>query len=380
MGRKRASTRSSACVSTSRHPRAKPPAQPHCNVPNSGRLEPRGGAARTLPDTDQGLNIRFGDARTMKTAPPVTMAMPRPCPICGGVRLNRLLVGTDHREGLGGTFAIFCCQVCGHGITDPIPADIAAWYPSAYAPHARNDDPVQRLSMAALRRTAQGKRASGVVERLLSSATLGGPVPKGATVLDIGAGSGGAVQALRVAGIDAHGIEPGASAVAAAHQAGLTTVQHGTLETVTLPMDAWDVVRLHHVLEYLEDPIATLERIAGLLNPSGRLVISVPNLGGLGRRMFGASWDGLELPRHLHHFTRHSLERAVGDVGLRVEMSWTACVFGIFAGSLDARVHGGQRQSGLGQSLALKAVVFPLELAAATVGMGDALVLVARRP
>jgi 2-polyprenyl-3-methyl-5-hydroxy-6-metoxy-1,4-benzoquinol methylase len=290
-----------------------------------------------------------------------------------------VLVGTDHREGLGGSFSVFCCRICGHGITDPIPADLSAWYPSDYAPHTHAGGLIQRAGTAAIRRTARDAYGSAFIAHAVSASALGGPLAPGASVLDIGAGSGAAVGALRDAGFDAHGVEPGARAVAAAHEAGITTLMHGTLETVALAPGAWDVVRLHHVLEHIPDPVTTLARIAELLSPTGRVVITVPNFGGLGERLFGASWDGLELPRHLHHFTRSSLEHAVGALGLRVTAAWTACVVGVYAGSLDALAHHGRRQAGWSGSMPLNAILFPLEFTAALAGAGDALVLVACR-
>ncbi|HWO05789.1 MAG TPA: hypothetical protein VNQ54_13395, partial [Methylomirabilota bacterium] len=52
------------------------------------------------------------------------------------------------------------------------------------------------------------------------------------------------------------------------------------------------------------------------------LVIEVPNAGGLGARIFGRAWSGLELPRHLSHFTPATLERAAVQAGGRVVWCW----------------------------------------------------------
>ena len=80
-----------------------------------------------------------------------------------------------------------------------------------------------RVVEAAIRRTAARpmpaarRRAATAV---VPDADMGGPLAPGARLLDVGAGNGTAVRALRAAGVDAHGIEPEARAVAAARAAG----------------------------------------------------------------------------------------------------------------------------------------------------------------
>jgi len=48
----------------------------------------------------------------------------------------------------------------------------------------------------------------------------------------------------------------------------------------------------------------------------------VPNVGGLGAKMFGKAWSGLELPRHLSQFSPASLQRAVEQAGGRITWCW----------------------------------------------------------
>jgi len=52
------------------------------------------------------------------------------------------------------------------------------------------------------------------------------------------------------------------------------------------------------------------------------VIVEVPNAGGLGARLFGRAWSGLELPRHLSHFTPETLERTVRKAGGRVVWCW----------------------------------------------------------
>ena len=70
-----------------------------------------------------------------------------------------------------------------------------------------------------------------------------------------------------------------------------------------------------HVLEHLPDPVGDLRRMLTWLAPGGLCVLEVPNAGGLGASLFGAAWSGLELPRHLWHFTHESLAAHVRRAG-----------------------------------------------------------------
>jgi hypothetical protein len=58
----------------------------------------------------------------------------------------------------------------------------------------------------------------------------------------------------------------------------------------------------------MQDPRATLRQARDLISPGGVLIVAVPNAGGLQARAFGPKWLHLDVPRHLYHFTRSSLE------------------------------------------------------------------------
>ena len=72
------------------------------------------------------------------------------------------------------------------------------------------------------------------------------------------------------------------------------------------------------VLEHLHDPRGTLTEIRRILKPDGWLMFSVPNFGSWERRFFGRYWYALDLPRHLQHFTPHTLRRTLDAAGFDV--------------------------------------------------------------
>ena len=302
------------------------------------------------------------------------------CALCHSTNATTFFEATDHREQLGGRFAIVGCADCGLVRTEPRPDDLGSWYPPEYRNHSAREPLTVRVIGRALAYNA-GSGRNELMARLASSAVpnaaVGPPLPRGARVLDVGAGNGSAVARLRAAGLDAWGVEPSEAAVAVAHGNGTTTVVAGTMETTPLAHEKWDLIRFTHVLEHVPNPVATLSSAAKALTPSGRIVILVPNFAGAGRRLFGNAWDGLEVPRHLHHFTAGSLTQVLAAAGLRVRSMHTAALFGVIPASVDAWTCGGARQRGWGGSIVVRAASYPLDLVLAAIGLGEGLVAVA---
>jgi S-adenosylmethionine-dependent methyltransferase len=106
----------------------------------------------------------------------------------------------------------------------------------------------------------------------------------GATVVDIGGGTGG--FAVRVAELGHHVtvIDPSPDALAILARraeesgvAGLVTARQGDLDSLSdlVPAATVDVVLCHGVLEIVEDPAAALATLAGVVRPGGVLSLLV---------------------------------------------------------------------------------------------------------
>jgi SAM-dependent methyltransferase len=138
-------------------------------------------------------------------------------------------------------------------------------------------------------------------------------------LLDVGSGDGAFVHHMASHGWDATGLDfsPAASELAA--RRGLRgRYLMGSLADHDLPLRSFDAVTLWQVLEHIGEPVAMLRRAHALLRPGGLLVASVPNIDSLSATLTRERWWGLDVPRHLVHYTPATLRRVVSEAGLSV--------------------------------------------------------------
>jgi 2-polyprenyl-3-methyl-5-hydroxy-6-metoxy-1,4-benzoquinol methylase len=96
-----------------------------------------------------------------------------------------------------------------------------------------------------------------------------------ARVLEVGAGCGGFLEAVRPYAACVLGVEPGTAHRAWAEQAlGLDMV--GDLSD--LGTQRFDCIGLFHTLEHVPNPVSFIARVAEHLSPGGTLAIEVPNV------------------------------------------------------------------------------------------------------
>ncbi|HMF12401.1 MAG TPA: class I SAM-dependent methyltransferase, partial [Gemmataceae bacterium] len=137
-------------------------------------------------------------------------------------------------------------------------------------------------------------------------------------LLDYGCGSGWYAQRMRDRGWHVTGMDFSERVARQVEQRCGIQVLMGTLPHPEVKAESFDVISMGAVLEHVHDPHRVIAAACQALRPSGRLLVAVPNLAGWGYRFFGRDWYGLELPRHLLHFTPATLRRLVEAHGLKV--------------------------------------------------------------
>lgn len=196
----------------------------------------------------------------------------------------------------------------------------------------------------------------------------------GRTLLDVGAYIGVFVEVAAAAGWRAQGVEPSAWAAAEAQRRGLA-VHAGTLDSVELPPESFDVVTMWDVIEHLADPAAELARVWQLLRPGGWLVAHTMDIGAPVARLMGARWPWL-MDMHLTYFDRRTLPAMIARAGFDIVWQGAQGRY-LRLGYLASRVGG--LHPGLGRAARAAVERLGLRAAAVPVNFGDLITCVGRR-
>jgi 2-polyprenyl-3-methyl-5-hydroxy-6-metoxy-1,4-benzoquinol methylase len=81
----------------------------------------------------------------------------------------------------------------------------------------------------------------------------------------------------------------------------------------------FDVITLWHVLEHVYDLKARLKQLKRILKPNGTMFIAVPNSASWDAKHYKKYWDGYDVPRHIHHFSRESFVKLFEENGFKIE-------------------------------------------------------------
>jgi len=240
------------------------------------------------------------------------------CPLCGKHDFKTLLYAPDRFNlSAGEQFSVVACKACDFRFLNPRPTvdEISRYYEdSGYQPFVSTRSRLSlwdRLYRAARRTTLKRKR------QLIS-----GLKPPG-RLLDIGCGTGEFLHEMKIAGWQVAGVEPDQSAVDFARQQYGVDVQTGSVTDLAHLPGGYDVVTLWHVLEHVHEPVDAIKAIAGLLKAGGLMLVAVPNIGSMDARHYGRLWVALDAPRHLSHFTPHSMRRLLQQTGLSL-VKWAS--------------------------------------------------------
>ena len=251
----------------------------------------------------------------------------RPCVLCTGTQFRFLVTGYDRMQARDQDYDYVRCIACGLvGRRElPMPEELPDLYPSDYTARIetgrRNlDKTANRLAIRYLYGVDRISlsRLPRAVLRVFSTRILNGlQEPHGANrLLDVGCGSGQSLEVYRALGWQASGIEVSPQACAACRERGVP-VHEGTVFDAPFARGQFDVILLSHVIEHVLEPVAMLRRVAEFLAPNGKLVVTTPNVRGLGFSIYRACWFSLDAPRHLFLFDPQTIRRLAVSAGLR---------------------------------------------------------------
>jgi SAM-dependent methyltransferase len=318
-------------------------------------------------------------AAQMTTGDPGDVSNDSRCPICDQPLRASHVRGRDHLITGDGPFTVVECAACQYGLTEPQLSEeaLAPYYPSEYYDFQgysgrQSQNPL--LGLLERFRTWSARRRYERTPYLLDGVAPG-------RMLDVGCGSGDLLEHFAKRGWEVDGIEPDASAVAAAARRGVR-VHKGTLRDQPWQRGSFGLITFQHALEHIVNPIDALKCARNLLAPGGLLLITVPNWSSWQRRLlFRSRWSALDMPRHQQHFSPRALEQLAALLGLQVRSVGTTSSAPATAYSLHYVLFGHLRPGWrLWLSYALGVATFPLVLLGDRIGGGDACFIVMQAP
>lgn len=283
----------------------------------------------------------------------------------------------------------------------PIFADIMKCYPSDYGPYqlrtpqtadaSSEVKPSQAKPPWYLRKWARAIPGLRALYYWLTTdwSTFIPEVPgEKKRALELGCSTGEFLEKLRAKGWQAQGIELAEDPARLARARGFE-IHTGTLESANIEEESFDAFFMYMVLEHLQDPKTTLNEIHRILVPGGWLVFSVPNFACFERVILRNYSLGVQLPRHLQHFTPRHLEallRAAGFEEIQVihqrNINNSVAGLGIWLRRKAPKWRLGQWLIDFAENPSLRGTILlsPFAKLAALIRQGGRLTVIARKP
>jgi glycosyltransferase involved in cell wall biosynthesis/SAM-dependent methyltransferase len=143
-------------------------------------------------------------------------------------------------------------------------------------------------------------------------------LPSGSDLVEVGCYAGVLLQALKLQGWSARGVEPDPIAAEFARTEFDLQVIPSTLEDAGLEAESADAVVMLHVIERLDDPAGTLGLTHRILRPGGFLVVETPIYDSWAYRLLGRRERSISCDGHIFFYTRPTLRDLLARVGFEV--------------------------------------------------------------
>jgi SAM-dependent methyltransferase len=222
-----------------------------------------------------------------------------PCPVCGHAGSREWLQAPDRLHGRQEKYTLARCPGCSLVwlSNPPKPAEMHLHYTDAY----------HKLISAA------GENAPG---RWGFRKVAIAQYKHAGALLDLGCSSGAFLESLKGESWRLYGIEMSAEVAKTAEARSGAHVFVGDVLEAPFRRESFDVITCFDVLEHVYEPRRVMAKVEEWLKPGGIFYVLVPNIDSAEARVFGTYWHGLELPRHLFHYSPASLRNLVKTAGL----------------------------------------------------------------
>jgi SAM-dependent methyltransferase len=228
-----------------------------------------------------------------------SLPSPRLCPVCGEAGQIGFLQAPDRFHGKKEMYSLVRCGTCSLVWLEnpPTPETMAKHYGDDY------DTAISVVGQRNLEEHWSDPRKS-----LLFHKTEG-------TLLDLGCSSGGFLASMKSPSWKLYGIEMSQPMAERARASTGAEIFVGDVLDAHFTDATFDAITCFHLFEHVYQPRRLLQKILTWLKPGGVFLAYMPNIDSGAARCFKSYWYGLELPRHLYHYSPTSLAHLAKSVG-----------------------------------------------------------------
>lgn len=236
----------------------------------------------------------------------MTEAVGKACRVCGSDDRSVAVAGIrDWEYGVKGEWSYVRCGKCGLLQLDPFPTvdDLVEAYDVDYHGY-RSSAEKGRLY----------KLLFDIKDKLFKK-KIAKLVPRGASLLDVGCGSGEYLRRMSfLEPVRTDGLDFNEKAVLLAREKGIDCFQ-GLFTDFPAESNTYDAVFMNNYLEHTLDPREEVAKALRVLKPGGKLIGEVPNFRSFDQKLFGKYWGGNHVPRHTFQFEPKSLTTLMRSEG-----------------------------------------------------------------
>lgn len=296
------------------------------------------------------------------------------CPCCGNSQIKVLYKDLkDIGYFVEGKFNLLSCSVCRLEFLNPILTEkqLAKYYPEQEYYSFHN---VNKLALSYHWLSAYFYSGKNFLANLfllpLSPLFYRYYIDKGKKVLEIGCGDGLKLAIYKKYGMETFGLEPyGAKLTEEEKKLGIIRKSVGEVNYDS----EFDYIVLKEVLEHVPDQKQILEKCYKWLKPGGKLIITVPNVEGIWRKIFKENWFGYDVPRHLYNYNPKNIKFYLKKFGFKINRIRIYDMPYMFDGSLKYRASSktGEKEHRIIFSNFSKILATPASLIASYLGAGS---------
>lgn len=219
------------------------------------------------------------------------------CANCENSKFDLFIKSKDYSVS-GELFQIVKCEKCDFFFTNPRPKDksLDKYYLSEnYMSHTNSKKGLFENLYQIVRKYSIKKKY-----KLISS------IIKNGEILDIGCGTGEFLNKCKSKKWKTKGIEPSDIARKKAQENYNLDIKKST--DLSKINNQFDIITMWHVLEHVPNLNESINQFHQILKKNGKIIVAVPNLESYDCSYYKKYWAGYDLPIHLYHFSKKSIQ------------------------------------------------------------------------